>query len=286
MLERVRDYYYLTKPGIIYGNLIHTFAASLLAAAAYGFDVLAMVGVAAGSSAVIASGCVVNNYIDRKIDAKMKRTKKRALVNGTISHKNALIFACLLALAGFWILAILTNQLVLLIGLIAYVFYIVIYGYAKRKSVHSTLIGSIPGALPPLAGYVAVSGTIDSSAWLIFFLIVSWQMVHFYAISLYRRSEYEAAGLPVLGVVSSSAVVKLNMAVFMIAYAVVLTTLNNIGAIGMAATFIMLIGTAYWAFVFTRPSPSIDAWAKRVFRVSLMLALLLLIASVVNVVLM
>jgi len=282
-MEQLRLYYYLTKPGIVYGNAIHTLAASLLAYQ-YGLELTAILGVLVGSSLVIASGCVVNNLIDRNIDAKMARTQKRALVTRQIAPGRAGIFAAVLYMLGLVCLLVFTNLIVVALGILAYVFYVAIYGFAKRRTVHSTLIGSIPGALPAMAGDVAVSGQIDATAWLIFFLIVCWQMPHFYAISLFRREEYAAANLPVLGVIAGEKIVKANMAVFMVSYGVAIAALNAIGTLSFFPTLLMVAGAGGWALIFSQ-SAGTKVWARQVFKISLVLPIIFLIAAALNVVL-
>lgn len=282
MSNSIRNYYHLTKPGIVRGNMVHLLAGALLAQS-YGIKWPELIGVLIGTSLVIASACVLNNYIDRGIDAKMKRTKKRALVTGMISVKRAMLFAAILALLGFGLLILLTNLIVFLIGLIAYIFYVIIYAVAKRKTVHSTLIGAIPGALPAMAGYVAISGQIDTGAWLVFLLVLVWQMPHFYAISIFRRDEYKAAGIPVLGVVAPFVVVKHYVLAYMVLYVFVIGLLIQANILGATASVMMLAGAAYWVYVFYTASPEPIQWARTVFGVSLLLTLILLAASLVNV---
>ena len=196
----IKTYYLLTKPGIIYGNSINTAGGFLLAAKGV-IDPLLFLAALIGTAFVIGSACVFNNYIDREIDEKMARTKKRALVTGDIPVKNALIFGTLLGILGFLILFSYTNLLTGVIGVIGVVMYVVVYGYFKRRTVHGTLIGSISGAIPPVAGYTAVTNLIDTGAILLFLILVFWQMPHFYAIAVYRIEDYKKAGIPVLSVV-------------------------------------------------------------------------------------
>src|ERR1041384_3718203 len=102
----------------------------------------------------------------------MSRTHQRALVTGQISGRAALIYGSLLGISGFLILALFTNWLVFGLGLISIIFYVLIYGLAKRRSVHGTLVGSVPGATPPVAGYLAVTNHIDSGALILFLILV------------------------------------------------------------------------------------------------------------------
>jgi protoheme IX farnesyltransferase len=162
-LETVKNYYRLTKPGIIRGNILTALAGYLYAAKGQ-IDVPLLLTTLVGTTLVIASGCVFNNYIDRDIDSKMERTKKRALVVGTIQPAHALVFASIVGVVGFVVLVAFVNAITAIVGLIAFVSYVVVYAYAKRKTVHGTLVGSIPGALSLVAGYTAVTGQLDVTA--------------------------------------------------------------------------------------------------------------------------
>ena len=145
----------------------------------------------AGLASIIASGCVFNNYIDRGIDSKMKRTKNRALVTGEVSTTNALVFTSILLAIGSFLLGYFTTPLALWVAIFGFFAYVVVYGIWKRQSVHGTEVGSISGAVPPVVGYVAVTGSLDTSAVILFLLLVLWQMPHFYAIGIFRRSEIQ-----------------------------------------------------------------------------------------------
>ncbi|HVI60940.1 MAG TPA: heme o synthase, partial [Candidatus Saccharimonadales bacterium] len=191
----LRECYWLTKPGIIYGNAL-TATGGFLLAAKWQIDLSLFAATIGGTCLVIASACVINNYIDRGIDKQMARTQRRATVTGKISGPWAIIYGLALGISGFALLVLFTNALVALIGLAAYIDYIVLYGVSKRASVHGTLVGSIAGAAPPVAGYCAVTGRLDLGALIIFLIMVCWQMVHFYAIAIRRADEYRAAKIP------------------------------------------------------------------------------------------
>lgn len=264
----------MTKPGIVRGNMLTVIAGFLLASRGH-IDIWAFIGVVLGTALVIASACVVNNYIDRHIDKKMERTKKRALVTGSVSLKNATIYAVVLGLVGFALLILLTNILTFLVGLVAYVFYVVVYGLAKRASYHGTLVGTIPGALPPVAGYVAVTGSIDSAAVILFFILVFWQMPHFYAIAIYRRKEYEAAGIPVISLIKGIPATKRAIMWYILAFAISALCLAVAGYVGLIYFFTMITVSAVWFVLGMKglKKTSSDDWAKMMFRYSLIVTL-------------
>ena len=128
----------------------------------------------------------------------MGRAKQRSLVRGSVSVRSAVWFAVVLGVIGVAVLAIYVNWLVVLLGLVAYFDYVVVYGALKRRSVYGALAGSISGSLSIVGGYVAVTGRIDTAAVILFLILTFWQMPHFYAISIYRLSDYKSADIPVL----------------------------------------------------------------------------------------
>ena len=157
---RFKTYYSLTKPGIIRGNILTAIGGFLLASKSdVSFGLLA--ATLAGIALIIACGCVLNNYIDRDIDKKMDRTKKRPTATGKVSGRQVALFAILLGVSGFYLLSKYTNTLTVLVGLIGLFSYVVLYGAAKRKSIYGTHVGSISGSMSIVAGYTAVTGRIE-----------------------------------------------------------------------------------------------------------------------------
>jgi protoheme IX farnesyltransferase len=271
-----KEYYILTKPGIIRGNLI-TAAAGFFLASKSNIDIFMLTVTLAGIAMVIASGCVYNNYIDRGIDKKMKRTKNRALVSGTISSQSALTFGTLLGVAGFTTLALWTNQLTVFIGIVGFVFYVAVYGFWKRRSTLGTVIGSVSGAIPPVAGYTAVTNNIDEAAVLLFLILALWQMPHFYSIAMYRAKEYAAAAVPVLPVVKGMRLTKIYILLYITAFMLTAPLLTAFGYTGylymVIATF---LGFSWlWQGIRGLNEANDVRWAKSMFRYSLLVITIL-----------
>lgn len=268
-----KKYYYLTKPGIIRGNAI-TAAAGFLLASKNEFHLGTFIAMLVGISLVIASACVLNNYIDRKIDAKMERTKKRALVSGTISVQNAIIFASILGFGGLVSLSF-TNLLAICLALIGVIFYVVFYGIAKRKTVHGTLVGSVSGAIPISVGYCAASGTFDIGAILLFLVLVFWQMPHFYAIAIYRKKDYQAAGIPALPIEKGNHSTKVQIVLYIIAFIIASYTLMVFGYTGYTYLLVMALLGVWWLRMAVQGFSTKDdeKWAKKVFGFSLIVLL-------------
>lgn len=274
MSATFKTYYALTKPGIIYGNAINTVGGFLLASRGH-FNAPLFLATLLGSSLVIASGCVFNNYLDRDIDQHMERTKKRALVKGDIATTSALVFGTVLGVLGIGFLAWFTNWLTVFIGITGFIFYVGIYTYSKRHTVHNTLIGSISGAVPPLAGYCAVTGRLDMGAVLLFLIIAIWQMPHFYAIAMYRLQEYGAAKVPVLPAVKGMQTTKIYILAYIAAFTVAAVLLTVFGYTGYVYLAVMLIaGLAwFWKGFSGFKTVSDEVWGKGMFRFSLIVTL-------------
>ncbi|SPY76620.1 Protoheme IX farnesyltransferase [Providencia rustigianii] len=192
-----KQYLQVTKPGIIFGNLISVIGGFLLASKG-SIDYPLFIATLLGVSLVVASGCVFNNYIDRDIDRIMERTKNRPLVKGLIDPKVSLIYATVLGIAGMVLLLVAANALAMLLALIGFIVYVGLYSlYMKRKSVYGTLIGSLSGAAPPVIGYCAVTNEFDAGALILLLIFSLWQMPHSYAIAIFRFKDYKAANIPV-----------------------------------------------------------------------------------------
>ena len=213
-----RSYYYLAKPGIVYGNVIAVIAGYLFALTEATFNVESFLSVLFGTSLIMGGACVLNNYIDRHIDARMERTKKRALVTGAVSVRSAFVFATALLLLGFVVLALGTNIATVVTGLIGVIDYVLVYAWAKRAGSFGTAVGAISGSTPPVAGYVAATGSFDIAASVLFLLMAFWQMAHFYAIALYRVEDYRAAGIPVLPVVKNATATKRSILIYVLLF--------------------------------------------------------------------
>lgn len=154
-----------------------------------------------GSGAAAAGSAVLNNYMERDSDALMDRTRGRALPSGRIEPAGALAVGVLLVLGGVtflaWQVGLLCGFLVLLTAFL----YVLVYTPLKRVSWINTPVGAIPGAMPPLNGWVAAAGTMEPGAWVLFLILFAWQHPHFYAIAWMYRDDYAKGGIKMLPVV-------------------------------------------------------------------------------------
>jgi protoheme IX farnesyltransferase len=266
------NYYLLTKPGIILGNLV-TVAAGFLLASKGTIDLWLFFATLLGLAFIMASACVLNNYIDRQVDKKMERTKNRALVTGLIAGHNAILFAIILGLIGNLILLLYTNLLTVMVAGSGFFVYVVLYSFWKCRTVYGTAIGSIAGAVPPVVGYCAVSNHFDAGALILFTMLVLWQMPHFFAIALYHFDDYVAAKIPVLPIQKGMLRTKIHMVLYIFGFiltAMLLTFFHYTGYIYLIVTTsigLTWLGLCLKGF----KSPNDQVWGKHMFRLSLLM---------------
>ena len=262
-----RKYLSVTKPGIVLGNLVSVAGGFFLASRGH-VDLTLMSGTMLGIALVIASGCVFNNVIDRDIDARMQRTRDRVLVRGLMSPAAALAYGALLGLAGFALLYRATNPLTVAIVLLGFVVYVGFYSlYLKRNSVYGTLVGSLSGAAPPLAGYCAVSNHFDLGALILLFIFSLWQMPHSYAIAIFRLQDYTAAAIPVLPVARGVGAAKRQIFLYIAAFLVAALLLTAGRYTGLNYLAVAAAMGGYWLHMAWAGRKAADdrVWAKKLF---------------------
>jgi protoheme IX farnesyltransferase len=281
----INDYYYLTKPGIIRGNLIVAMAVFFYASSGdvnWTLFIYSIFGV----SLAIASATIANNGLDAKIDAKMSRTNKRATASGLISSQKTYLISIIIGSLGLLILYQLVNPLTAFLGFLSIVFYVFIYGYFKRKSVHGTLIGAIPGAAPPVAGYTAVTGSLDWPALLLFLILLFWQMPHFYAIAIFRKADYKKADLPVLPIVYGNIITKKYIIGYIAAYIFTIALFYAFGYLNIVTFLIITVLNTWWLKLgfdgMAKTSLNDDKWARQIFGFSLLALTVLCIGLIID----
>jgi protoheme IX farnesyltransferase len=188
----------MTKPGITLMVALTTALGFLLAGGAVASWQLA--ATLLGTCLVAAGASVLNQFWERSTDALMRRTAGRPLPAGRLDPDLALLFGVALAIAGLLALALAVNALTAALGAAALVGYVFVYTPLKKVSSLSTVVGAIPGALPPMMGWCAVRGEVDLAAWALFGILFFWQMPHFLAIAWLCREDYARGGFPMLPV--------------------------------------------------------------------------------------
>lgn len=153
-----------------------------------------------GTALVAGGASAFNQVIERRTDALMRRTRLRPLPDGRLQALEAIVFGAVLSLGGLGMLAVGVNALSAAVALATLLTYVVVYTPLKLRSSFSTVIGAIPGALPPVIGWAAASGSLSRGAWILFGIVFLWQLPHFLAIAWMYREDYARAGFPMLPV--------------------------------------------------------------------------------------
>jgi protoheme IX farnesyltransferase len=194
--SQVSDYWALTKPEVNFLILIATSAGFYLASVSAGrqFSVLALFNTLLGTLLVASGTATLNQYVERKFDAQMRRTARRPLAAGRLDPQAVLAFGIVLSVVGCIYLAATTSLLASALTLFTLLSYLFLYTPLKRRTPLCVLVGAIPGAMPPLIGWAAVSGTLKPEAWLLFAVLFLWQFPHFMAIAWMYREDYDRAG--------------------------------------------------------------------------------------------
>lgn len=236
-----------------------------------------------GTGMAGAGASALNQYIERDIDARMDRTRKRPLPAGTLTPRSALYFGVALALGGCLLLLFENNLLTAYLTLQSTLLYVLVYTPLKRLTWLNTSVGAISGAMPPLIGWAAATGTLHAGAWILFAVLYIWQHPHFFAIAWMYRDDYERGGLKMLPVVKPDGK---NMFMQVMLFSLVLIPVSMLPtAIGLSGRIYsagaLFLGLAMLACGAAFTLQQTHASAKRVFRMSLiylpMLLLLILI---------
>lgn len=273
------DFFSLTKPRLTFLVLITTVAGFLVAPGPA--DPTLLLHTVAGTWMIAAAASAFNQVVERRQDAAMSRTRTRPLPSGRMAVTPALAFAAALFAAGALQLATLVNPLVAALGIATTASYVLLYTPLKRMTPKATLVGAVPGAIPPMMGWAASTGSLGAEPLALFLVLFFWQLPHFLAIALLFREDYERAGFKVLPVVAPGG---RATAVHATAYAAALLPAGLLPwLLGMSgpgyAVASLLLGATYLATaVRLLRSPDEIARARVLFRSSLVYLPLLLAA--------
>ena len=196
----MKDYIALTKPRVTWLILVST-GIGYYFGAKFGWSWWGLFHTICGTCLIASGTAALNQWFERDADAKMRRTQMRPLPSGRLTSGKALIFSIFLSIAGFLELALGANFLTGLLGLFTLLTYLFVYTPLKQRSPHSTTVGAIPGAMPPLIGFAGAAATLTAEAWILGAILFVWQFPHFYAIAWMYREDYERAGIRMLPVV-------------------------------------------------------------------------------------
>ena len=197
LLGRLSDYWVLTKPEVNFLVVMSTLAGFYVALRGP-LDIILLLNTLLGTLLVASGTGTLNQYIERRSDAWMRRTARRPLPAGRIRAVEALVFGILLAIGGGLLLWVEVNPLASVLALLTLTTYLLIYTPLKKKTALCTLIGAFPGAMPPLIGWAAARGSLNAESLVLYAILFLWQFPHFLAIAWMYREDYSRAGLRML----------------------------------------------------------------------------------------
>ena len=269
-MSRARQFFELTKPRV---TLLAVFCAviGMFLATPGMVEPLILLAGAAGIWILAGAAFAVNCLVEARIDAQMARTRARPMARGDLDTREALIFAAILALIGGALLYFLVNPLTMWLTAATFFGYAFVYTVIlKPTTPQNIVIGGLSGAMPPLLGWVAVTGEVASEAVLLVLIIFVWTPPHFWALALYRVEDYKRSGLPMLPVTHGSEFTRLQI----LLYTILLTATTALpfiirmsGALYLTAALALGVGFIWYAWKLYREYT--DAWAKKTFAYSL-----------------
>ncbi|MDC0598889.1 heme o synthase [Gammaproteobacteria bacterium] len=211
-----RDYYEMCKPRVVMMMILTSLVGMFLAVPGM-VPLPVLIWGNIGIALVSGAGAVVNHLIDYRVDTIMQRTIKRPIPQGKIAPVQALIFALVICVSGMAILMIMVNPLCAWLTLASFIGYAIIYtGYLKRATPQNIVIGGLSGAMPPLLGWTAVTGSIDPGGLLLVLIIFAWTPPHFWPLAIHRKKDYAKTDIPMLPVTHGDALTKLHTLLYTI----------------------------------------------------------------------
>jgi heme o synthase len=281
--SRWADYFELTKPRMNFLVVITTMVGFYMAAHV-GIDWVLLLHTLLGTALTAAGASVLNQYVERDIDRLMPRTVDRPVPAGRVAPIEALIYGVALGAAGVVYLAVLVNLLTALLGAVTLGTYVLLYTPMKRWTTLNTVIGAVPGAIPPMMGFTAAQGALSPEALAVFGILFFWQMPHFLAIAILYRDDYAKGGLKMLPVVDADLSVT-GRQILLYGAALIPASLAPV-QLGMAGatyfTCATLLGIAFLTFGVSCATTRTRDDARKLFLASIVYLPLLLAAMMLD----
>jgi protoheme IX farnesyltransferase len=276
-------YVALTKPRIIVELLITTIPAMVLAAEGWP-DTWLVLATLVGGTMAAGSANAINMFLDRDIDGIMRRTRSRPIPSGLVTPAQALTFATALAVLSFLLLAFAANLLTAVLAMTALLFYVFVYTiWLKRSTPQNIVIGGAAGAMPPLVGWAAVTGSLDMAAIVLFAIIFIWTPPHFWALALNLETDYERAGVPMMPVVAGEASTRTQILIYsLLLFAVTLLLIPFGAASYFYFASAVVLGAGFIALAVRLWMQGTSSAAANLFRYSLVYLALLFAAVAVD----
>ena len=281
LLEQSKRYFELCKPKVV-ALIVFTAVVGMLLATPGMVPLDILIFGTLGIGLAASSGAAINHWVDQRIDAVMERTQNRPLAHGDLDSNNALIFAIGMGVIGIGMLILMVNTLTAILTFFALIGYAVIYTmFLKRSTSQNIVLGGAAGAAPPVLGWAAVTGEVNTEALLLFLIIFIWTPPHFWALAIKRRDEYAKAGIPMLPVTHGVAFTKLHILLYTLMLLVVTIIpfmISMSGIIYLAGAIALGLGFLYHVVKLYRKDCDIQAmrtFGYSIFYLSALFAFLL-----------
>lgn len=250
MAKKFHQYLALCKPRVVV-LIVFTAVVGMFLAVPGWPPLIAFLAGTLGIGLAASSAAAINHLLDRRIDAKMKRTRHRPLASGQLTERNVLIFALSLGVLAMVILVAGTNTLTAILTFMSLIGYAIVYtAWLKRATPQNIVIGGAAGAAPPVLGWTAVTGSLEPQALLLFLIIFTWTPPHFWALAIYRKEEYALVDIPMLPVTHGATFTRLQILLYTILL-VIVTTLPYLtgmsGLVYMAGVSVLNAGFMWYA---------------------------------------
>ena len=280
---RSRDYVALAKPRL---NLLVVASTLVGYAMARGesLGLLAVLGLLLGTGLVAGGASAFNQVLERDLDALMRRTRTRPLPDQRLQPQEGLLFGAAITISGLLLIVAASNLLAAAVALATLLSYAIVYTPLKRRTSFATVIGAIPGALPPIIGWAAVEGALPIQPWILFGIMFLWQLPHFLAIAWMYRDDYARAGFPMLPVIEpdgrSTARQSVVYAAALVPLSLAPSLMKMTGEIYFAGALVLGLGFLWLTLRFARTRSVADA--RRVFFGSIVYLPVLWILMIAN----
>jgi protoheme IX farnesyltransferase len=278
-----REYLALTKPKVVALIVLTSIVGTLLAVPGWPPLIPLVLG-NLGIGLAASSAAAINHVLDRHIDARMARTRRRPLPSGQLQPVNAMIFASALGAVSMLLLGLWVNTLTAVLTFASLIGYAIVYTvWLKRATPQNIVIGGAAGAAPPVLGWAAVTGTIDPHALLLFLIIFAWTPPHFWALAIARRNDYAKVDIPMLPVTHGVEFTRLHVLLYTLILTVVtlLPYLTGMSGLPYLAAALVLNARFLWHAVVLKVSRR-DELPMRVFRFSITYLMWLFLALLVD----
>ncbi|HEY6098588.1 MAG TPA: heme o synthase [Anaeromyxobacter sp.] len=267
-LAHARDLFLLSKPRL--SGLVMLTTAGGLGLAPGRIGLARAILTILGTAAVVGAANALNNYMERDIDARMRRTRDRPLPAGRVEPFVAVALGVMMPAFALPLLALVANPLTALLAFIALVVYVAVYTPMKQRSTLALFVGAVPGAIPPLLGWTAVTGRLDPGGLALSLLLFTWQLPHFLAISIYLAEDYARGGLRVFALVHGERVTRAWIAVTATALVPVSLLLVPLGLAGRAYGVIATVaGAGLAGYALSGVGKEGGRWARNLFLATL-----------------